>query len=111
MAGGKLDSISIANQSKEMEGPASMNVAYDPAGRINHISGQMGFSKGAVRFDLDTTFAKGRKVSSIVSVPPPTARKMGREELDTLLLVNLAGKVLNLQKSGLNLRSIALASK
>ena len=109
--GGKLNNVTIANQSKGMEGPASLTLGYDGAGLINHLEGQMGFSKGAMRFDLNLAFAKDRKVSSIVTVPPPTATKKGREELETLLLVNLAGRVLDLQKSGFNLRSVTLANK
>jgi len=108
--GGKLNNVTIANQSKGMEGPASISLGYDGAGLINHLTGQMGFSQGTMRFDLDLAFAKGRKTSSIVTVPPPTATKKGREEMETLLLVNLAGKVLDLQKSGFNLRSVTLAN-
>ena len=109
--GGKLNNVTIANQSKGMEGPASLTMGYDPAGLINHLTGQMGFSQGTMRFDLDLAFAKGRKTSSIVTVPPPTATKKGREEMETLLLVNLAGKVMDLQRAGFNLRSVTLGNK
>ena len=77
---------------------------------INHLTGQMGFSKGTMRFDLDLAFAKNRSVNTIRTVPPPTATKKGMEELQTLLLVNLASKVLDLQRSGFNLRSVTLAN-
>jgi len=109
--GGKLNNVTIANQSKGMEGPASLSLGYDAGGLINHLTGQMGFKQGTMRFDLDLAFAKGRKVSTIVTVPPPTATKKGREELETLLLVNLAGKVLDLQRNGFNLRSVTLTNK
>jgi hypothetical protein len=109
--GGKLNAVTIANQSKGMEGPASLTLGYDAAGLINHLTGNMGFKQGTMQFDLDLAFAKNRKSSSIVTVPPPTAKKKGREELETLLLVNLAGKVLDLQRSGFNLRSVTLTSK
>ncbi len=82
--GGKLSNVTIANQSKGMEGPASLTLGYDGAGLINHLEGQMGFSKGTLQFNLNLAFAKNRKTSSIVTVPPPTATKMGREELETL---------------------------
>jgi hypothetical protein len=94
-----------------MEGPASLTIGYDPNGLISHLTGQMGFKQGTMSFDLDLAFAKNRKTSSIITVPPPTATKKGREEMETLLLVNLAGKVLDLQKSGFNLRSVTLANK
>jgi hypothetical protein len=109
--GGRINNITIANQSKGMEGPASLTVGYDAAGLINRLNGQMGFAQGTMRFDLDLAFAKDRKSSSIVTVPPPTATKKGREEMETLLMVGLAGKVLDLQRSGFNLRSVTLANK
>jgi hypothetical protein len=108
--GGRPNTITIANQSRGMEGPASLTIGYDGGGLINHLTGQMGFKQGTMNFDLDLAFAKGRKTSSIVSVPPPTATKKGREELETLLLVNLAGRVLDLQRSGFNLRSVTLTN-
>ena len=108
---GKLSAVTIANQSQGMQGPASLAMTYDAKGLLNHLDGQMGFPQGEVRFDLGMTFAKGRKVSSIVSVPPPTATKKGREELETMLLVGLAGKALDLQRGGFNLRSVSLASR
>jgi hypothetical protein len=109
--GGRVNNITINNQSKGMEGPASLTIGYDPNGLISHLTGQMGFKQGTMSFDLDLAFAKNRKTSSIITVPPPTATKKGREEMETLLLVNLAGKVLDLQKSGFNLRSVTLANK
>jgi len=108
--GGRINSVTIANQSKGMEGPASLTLGYDGAGLINHLTGQMGFSKGTMRFDLDLAFAKNRSVNTIRTVPPPTATKKGMEELQTLLLVNLASEVLGLQRAGFNLRSVTLAN-
>jgi hypothetical protein len=109
--GGKLNAVTIANQSKGMEGPASLTLGYGADGLINHLAGNMGFKQGTMQFDLDLAFSKDRKSTSIVTVPPPTATKKGREELETLLLVNLAGKVLDLQRGGFNLRSVTLSSK
>jgi hypothetical protein len=104
---GRLGQVVMANQSRGMEGPAGLTLGYDAGGLIDHVAGQMGFSKGSLRFDLACAFARDRKTSSIVTLPPPTATKKGREELETLLLVGLAGKVLDLQHQGLNLRSVA----
>jgi len=108
--GGKLNNVTIANQSKGMEGPASLTLGYDEAGLINHLAGQMGFSQGSMRFDLALAF-KNLDPNSIRTTAPVLATRKGREELETLLLVNLAGKVLDLQKSGFNLRSVTLANK
>lgn len=110
-SGGRVSNISIANQSRGMEGPASLTVSYGNDGLMSRLAGQMGFKQGTLHFDLDLAFAKNRKSSSIVTVPPPTATKKGREELETLLLVNLAGRVLDMQRSGFNLRSVTLTNK
>jgi hypothetical protein len=108
--GGKVNNVTIANQSRGMEGPASLTVGYGANGLISHLAGQMGFKQGNMDFDLELSFSKNRKSSSIITVPPPTATKKGREELETMLLVNLAGRVLDLQRSGFNLRSVTLAN-
>ena len=109
--GGKLNSVTIANQSRGMEGPASLQIGYGGDGLMNHVAGEMGFSQGRMRFDMDLTWSKTRKIDSIKSIPPPSATKKGREEMETLLLVNLAGKVMDLQKAGFNLRSVSLTNK
>ena len=109
--GGKVSTISITNQSKGMEGPASLQVSYGGNGLMNHLKGEMGFSQGQLNFDLDLVWNKTRKPSDIVTVPPVGATKKGREEMETLLLVNLASKVLDLQRSGFNLRSVTLTNK
>jgi hypothetical protein len=109
--GGKLSSVNIANQSKGMEGPASLQVSYGGDGLMSHVAGEMAFSKGRMRFDMDLSWSKTRKPASIVTVPPPGAAKKGREEMETMLLVNLAGKLLELQRNGFNLRSVTLVSK
>lgn len=108
---GRLQNLSLANQSKGMEGPGSLSVTYGSDGLINHVTGDLSSKEKRVAFDLGFTWAKGRKTSSIVSVPPPTATKKGKEELESLLLVTLAGEILDLQHSGLNLRSVTLANK
>ena len=109
--GGKLSSVSITNQSKGMEGPASLQLSYGGDGLMNHLAGEMGFAQGKMRFDLDLAWSKTRKPSAIVTIAPLGATKKGREEMETLLLVNLAGKVLDLQRSGFNLRSVTLSNK
>jgi hypothetical protein len=94
-----------------MEGPASLTLSYNGEGRIDHLAGQMGYPMGTLKFDLNLGWAADRKASSIATIPPMGATKKGGEELQTMLLVNLAGKVLDLQRGGFNLRSVTLASK
>ena len=108
--GGKLHSVEIANQSKGMEGPASLQISYGGDGTMTHLAGDMGFSQGRLKFDLDLAWSKTKKPGSIVTIPPMGATKKGREEMETMLLVNLAGKVLDLQHSGFNLRSVTLSN-
>lgn len=104
---GRPASVSIENQSRGMEGPASLNLSYGNDGRIGHISGQMGFPVGTLRFDLDTAWDRTKNFAA--SVPPLGSTKKGGEEFETMLLVNAAGHMLDLQRSGFNLRSLALA--
>jgi hypothetical protein len=111
LPGGKLSSVNITNQSKGMEGPASLALGYGGDGLINHLAGEMGFAQGKMRFDLDLSWSKTRKLSDIRTIPPLGATRKGREEMETLLLVNLASKVLDLQRSGFNLRSVTLTNK
>ena len=109
-SGGKVSTINITNESKGMEGPASLTISYGGDGLMNHLSGDMGFSQGRLNFNLDMAWSKTKRASSIITIPPIGATKKGREEMETMLLVNLAGKVLDLQKSGFNLRSVTLSN-
>jgi len=108
---GKLQSVSLSNQSKGMEGPGSLRLTYGGDGLISHLSGELDSQNKKVAFDLDLTWPKGKKAADIHSVPPPGATKKGRDEMETMLLVSLAGEILELQHNGLNLRSVTLANK
>lgn len=107
--GGRPTSVTIENQSRGMEGPASLTISYHNDGRIDHLSGQMGFPVGTMRFDVNLNWSSAKK--SIQTAPPIGASKKGGDELETMLLVNLAGKVLDLQRGGFNLRSVTLTNK
>jgi hypothetical protein len=107
---GRLVSVQGDNQSKGAQEPASLTLGYGGDGLINHIAGDLKGARQDVTFDLNLQWAKGKKASSIVSVPPPGATKKGGDELRAYLAVNLAGKILELQRKGLNLRSVTLAT-
>jgi hypothetical protein len=107
---GHLQSLSMANQSKGMEGPGSLTVTYGSDGLISHVNGDLSSKDKRVAFDFGLTWGKGRKASSIRTVPPPGATKKGKDELQSLLLVTLASEILDLQHNGLNLRSVTLAN-
>jgi hypothetical protein len=106
--GTKVQTITLHNDSKGMEGPANVSITYGADGLMNHVSGTLNFPKGTTTFDLGLLWVKDRKPSDIVTIVPPTANPKGREELETALMVNLATKVLDLQKAGFNLRSVSL---
>lgn len=109
--GGKLQSVTLTNQSRGMEGPGFLRIAYGSDGLIQHLTGELNGKDKQVAFDIQLAWTKGRNPSSLLCVPPPGATRKGREELETTLLVSLAGEILNLQRSGLNLRSVALTRK
>lgn len=110
-AQGRLERVTLTNQSRGMEGPGFLQVAYGPEGRMSQVNGELSSAGKRVAFDLSLAWGSGRKVSTIVSVPPPSARKVSREELEVSLLAGLAGNILELQRAGLNLRSVPLAGK
>ncbi|MBP1626544.1 MAG: hypothetical protein H6Q00_1019 [Holophagaceae bacterium] len=100
---GKLQSVSIANHSRGMEGPGSLQIAYGADGLMNHISGELTGKSVKWDFDLGLNWAKGAKSSSIHSAPPAGANKKGGDEFQTAMLVGVASQVFDLQRNGLNL--------
>ena len=108
---GKLQSIQVDNQSRGFQAPASLRLAYGGDGLINHIAGAVNGLKQNFVFDMNLSWNKGKKTSTIVSVPPPGATKKGGDEMKIVLAVTLAGKILELQHKGLNLRSVILGNK
>jgi len=103
LPGGKLQSVSIANRSKGMEGPGYLQVSYGGDGLMNHVAGELTGKSVKWDFDLGLSWAKGRKSGSIHSAPPAGANKKGGDEFQTALLVGVASQVFDLQRSGLNL--------
>lgn len=108
-SGTRPTSVVIENQSRGMEGPASLTLSYNGEGRIDHLAGQMGFPMGTMKFDVNMAWSAQKKLAG--TIPPIGATKKGGDELETMLLVNLAGKVLDLQRGGFNLRSVTLTNK
>lgn len=110
-AKGKVQTVNIANQSRGMEGPGFLRVAYGGEGQISSLQGQLQGPGKKVTFDLNLQWSKDLGPQALSAFPPAGATKKGREELETLLLVTLAGQIMELQRNGLNLRSVTLASK
>lgn len=104
----KLQVATLANNSRGFEGPGTLRVTYGPDGLPSAINGELVSKEKKIAFDLNTSWNKGHK--AIATVPPPSATKKGREELETMLLVGAAGNIVELQRNGLNFRAFALAS-
>lgn len=110
-ASGKLQSVTITNRSKGMEGPGSIQVTYGGDGLMNHVAGELTGKNVKWDFDLGLNWAKGKKSSSIHSAPPAGAHKKGGEEFQTAMLVGVASQVFDLQRNGLNLMAPKISSK
>jgi len=110
-AKGRVQTITIANQSRGMEGPGFLRLGYGSDGLISTLSSELTSGSKKVTFDLGLTWSKSLQPSAIAAIPPAGATKLGREDLETRLLVGLAGQIMDLQRNGLNLRSVSLASK
>ncbi|MBI4911759.1 MAG: hypothetical protein HY823_03395 [Acidobacteria bacterium] len=109
--GNRLASVSIANQSRGFEGPGFVRLGYGGDGLINAFAGELNRKDGKTSWDLSLAWAKDKKSAAIASIPPPGATKMGGDELETVLLVGLAGQVMDLQRNGWNIMAPKLASK
>ena len=105
----KIQVVTLANSSRGFEGHGTLRVTYGPDGLPATINGELNSAQKKIAFDLNTSWNKGHK--AIASVPPPSATKKGREELETMLLVGAAGNIMELQRNGLNFRAFALAGK
>ena len=108
---GKVQSVNLSNSSKGFEGPGFIKVGYGADGLIHSLQGELSSAGKRVTFDLSLTWSKDRQATSLLTVPPAGAKKRGREELETSIMVALAGRILDLQRSGLNLRSVTLAPR
>ncbi len=104
-AGGKLSSVAISNHSKGFEGPGGLRIAYDTNGLMKAVSGELNSQQKKVAFNLNLNWSKDLKSSQIASVPPVTTgiKKMGGDELETYMLVGIAGNVMDLQRAGWNI--------
>jgi hypothetical protein len=110
-AGGKLQSVNVANSSRGFEGPGWLRVGYGGDGLMSNVAGELASQEKRVSFAMDLAWSKTRTAADIAAIPPAGATKRGREEMETQLIVGLAGKIFDLQRAGLNLRSVAISGK
>ena len=108
---GRLQSVNINNTSRGFEGPGWLRLGYGGDGRMSNVAGELTSQDKKVSFAMDLAWSKTRTVADIAAIPPAGATKRGREEMESQLLVGLAAKLFDLQRAGLNLRSVAISGK
>lgn len=105
----RLQRVAVNNQSRGFEGPGGLQVTYGEDGRMSRIAGELTGKERKIAFDLGLSWAKEKSEAAIRSVPPPTAKKMGRDEFETMLLVASAGQFMELQRAGWNIMAPKVA--
>lgn len=110
-AGGKLQSVNVGNSSRGFEGPGWLRLGYGGDGLMSNVAGELASQDKRISFAMDLAWSKTRTAADIAAIPPAGATKRGREEMETQLLVGLAGRIFDLQRAGLNLRSVAISGK
>ena len=78
---------------------------------MSNVAGELASQDKKISFAMDLSWSKSRTAADIAAIPPAGATKRGREEMETQLVVGLAGKIFDLQRAGLNLRSVAISGK
>lgn len=102
----RLSAVNVTNQSRGMEGPGALRVSYSPDGMMNSFGGELNAKTGKIGWDVNLSWAKNRKATYMP--PPPGTEKKGKEDMQAMLFVGLAGQIMDLQRHGLNLRSVTL---
>lgn len=110
-ANNRLQAVNITNSSRGFEGPGWLRVGYGGDGLMSNVAGELTSQDKRVNFAMDLAWSKTRTAAELAAIPPAGATKRGREEMETQLLVGLAAKIFDLQRAGLNLRSVAISGK
>ncbi len=108
---GRLQSVNINNSSRGFEGPGWLRLGYGGDGLMSSVAGELTSQDKKISFAMDLAWSKTRTVAEIAAIPPAGATKRGREEMESQLLVGLASRIFDLQRAGLNLRSVAVGGK
>ena len=110
-ANGRLQSVNIANSSRGFEGPGWLRIGYGGEGLMSNVAGELASLDKKVSFAMDLAWSGNLTPAAIAALPPAGAARRGKEELETQLGIALAGQIFNLQRQGLNLRSVAVSSR
>jgi hypothetical protein len=108
---GRLQAVNVSNSSRGFEGPGWLRVGYGADGRMANVAGELSSSDKRVAFAMDLAWSKTHTASELAAIPPAGATKRGREDMETQLALGLASKIFDLQRAGLNLRSVAIGGK
>ncbi len=89
--------------SKGFDGPGGLRISYDANGLMKTVAGELNSQQRKIAFDLSLNWMKDLKSSQVAALPPAGAKKMGGDEQETLMLVGVAGNVMDLQRAGWNI--------
>jgi len=101
-AQGKIKIIDISNRSKQWEGPGHIVASYGGDGRLAAVAGELEGATHKIKFDVTTRWSSEKEMSSLRSPVPPTAAKLGREDIELRLAMMFAGNIGDLQRAGFN---------
>jgi hypothetical protein len=101
-ASGRIRQITISNKSKQWEGPGFLRASYGSDGMMSAIAGELTGQTHKITFNLSTVWNTDKAISSIQSVAPPIATKLGREDMELRFAMMFAGNIGDLQKMGFN---------
>ena len=110
-SGGRLTAVNVANSSRGFEGPGWLRVGYGGDGRMSNVAGEFSSQDKKISFAMDMNWTKSTGAAELIAVPPAGATKRGREDMETQLALGAASRIFDLQRAGLNLRSIAIGGK
>ncbi|MCL1894410.1 MAG: hypothetical protein FWG02_09280 [Holophagaceae bacterium] len=101
-ASGRIRQVTINNKSKQWEGPGFVRASYDADGMISAISGELTGKIYKIAFNLSTTWNKDKGSTSLQSIVPPIAQKLGREDMELRIAMMFASNIGELQRMGFN---------
>ena len=101
-ANGRIRRVAIDNRSKQWESPGFVSASYGNDGMIAAISGEIAGESHKISFNLSTAWNRDKSQQSILSVVPPIATRLGREDMQLRIAMMFASNIGDLQKAGFN---------
>ncbi|WP_257313081.1 hypothetical protein [Geothrix fuzhouensis] len=110
-AGNKLQAVNLTNSSRGFEGPGWLRVGYGGDGLMSNVAGELTSQDKKISFAMNLAWSRTHTPNELIAIPPAGATKRGREDMEIQLMVGLASRIFDLQRAGLNLRSVAIGGK